>query len=265
MTIVLHRPTPGASTVPGTGVGERPCLPREGEIFLWLLDLPTLPLTPMLPFVTDAERGAHDRRTYRSDFDPWLKSRAALRCILSSVTGQAATRIAITTGDGGKPELAENPHGLHFNASRSKDYALIALSRAPLEVDIEAVRPEFNWRTIAMHWLHAREQTLLASAPEARRAEIFFQTWTHKEAYFKGVGTGLDREAMMACFTGPNSRSISGLRASRAGQWRLKALRVPPGYKASLASMGFAPTVVDCTGSFTRVSRLHPYEPAKDT
>jgi 4'-phosphopantetheinyl transferase len=175
---------------------------------------------------------------------------------LSAFTGQAARRIAIAAGEGGKPELADNPDGLHFNASRSKDFALIALGRAPLGVDIEAVRPEFSWRTIAMHWFHPREQALLASAPEARRSEIFFQIWTHKEAYCKGVGTGLDREAMIGSFTGPESRSVRGAKGSQATQWRLKALAAPRGYKASLASANVPPIVVDRTASFAEASRL---------
>jgi 4'-phosphopantetheinyl transferase len=205
----------------------------------------------MLEFAT----GADDRRRHRSDFEPWLKSRAALRRILAAVTGQPAPRIAIATGEGGKPELADNPDGLHFNASRSKDYALIALARAPVGVDIEAVRPEFSWHTIAMHWFHPREQALLARAPETRRADLFFQIWTHKEAYFKGVGLGLDRGAMTACFTGPDCRSLRGPKGSPASQWRLKALATPPSYKASLASAGARPFVVDRTASF--MTALH--------
>jgi len=91
MTIVLpHSIARAAGAAPAEAFADCPTLPRNGEIFLWLLDLPSLPLTPMLQFVTDAERGADERRLYRSDFEPWLKSRAALRCILSAFTGQAA-------------------------------------------------------------------------------------------------------------------------------------------------------------------------------
>ena len=145
--------------------------------------------------------------------------------------------------------------GCDSNTSRSKDYALIALARAPVGIDIEAVRPEFSWRTIAMHWFHPREQALLARSPEPRRADLFFQIWTNKEAYFKGLGVGLDREAMTACFTGPDCRSLRGPEGSQALQWRLKALAAPPGYKASLASASARPIVVDRTPSFTEALR----------
>lgn len=246
MTLVFPRPTAGSAIADPDDAA----LPRDREIFVWLLDLPNLPLTPMLEFATDAERGADVRRRYRADFEPWLKSRAALRRILSAVTGQPARRLAIATGQDGKPELADNPDGLHFNASRSGDYALIALARAPVGVDIEAVRPEFSWRTVAMHWLHPRERALLDRAPETGRPDLFFQIWTHKEAYFKGVGLGLDREAMIACFTGPAYRSLRGPKGSQASQWRLKPLDAPRGYKASLASAASAPIVVDRTRSF---------------
>ncbi len=256
MTVVLRHPiTRGASALLDEVVAQRPSLPRQGEVFLWLLDLPSLPLESMLKFATEAERGADDRRRYRTDFEPWLKSRAALRRVLSAFTGQPARQIAITTGNAGKPELADNPDSLHFNASRSKDCALIALARGPVGVDIEAVRPEFGWRTIAMHWFHPREQALLASAPEARRAEIFFQIWTHKEAYFKGVGTGLDREAMTSCFTAPESRSIRGLNVPQSRGWRIRPLAAPSGYKASLASADWPQLAVDRTASLSETSR----------
>lgn len=256
MTLVYPQSVTRVATAdPDVAFAVDAALPREREIFVWLLDLPSMQLTRMVEFATAAERDSDDRRRYRTDFEPWLKSRAALRRILADVTGQPARRIAIATGEDGKPELADNPDGLHFNASRSKDYALIALARAPVGVDIEAVRPEFSWPTIAMHWFHPREQALLARAPETNRADLFFQIWTHKEAYFKGVGVGLDRGAMAACFTGPDCQSLRGPKGSQASQWRLEALAAPPGYKASLASASARPIVVDRTPSFTQALR----------
>jgi 4'-phosphopantetheinyl transferase len=256
MTLAFSQPMARRATA-NAACADDAAVPRDREIFVWLLDLPSLPLASMLEFTTDAERGADIRRRYRTDFEPWLKSRAALRHILSAVTGQSARRTAIATGQDGKPELADNPDGLYFNASRSRDFALIALARTPVGVDIEAVRPEFTWRTVAMHWFHPRERALLASAPEARRVDLFFQIWTHKEAYFKGVGLGLNREAMVACFTGPGHRSLRGPKGSQASQWRLKPLDAPPAYKASLASAAAAPIIVDRTSSFAEALRLH--------
>ena len=90
------------------------------------------------------------------------------------------------TGEGGKPELAAI-HGLLSTFSQQGLRADRA--RRPPVVDIEAVRPEFSWSTIAMHWFHP-PKALLARAPESQRAELFFQIWTHKEAYFKGVAWG---------------------------------------------------------------------------
>lgn len=253
MTTALFRPLARSTNAVSCPCGSERCpFPRQEEILLWRLDLPRLPVAPMLQFLTDAERtGEEEGRKYRRDFEFWLKSRAALRCILSACTGQPAPQIAITTGGGKKPELTDNQHGLHFNAARSKDYALIGLGRAPLGVDIEAVRPGFSWHTIATHWFHPREQALLAATPELRRIESFFQIWTHKEAYFKGVGTGLNRQAMTSRFTAPEGCSIWGLKGPPSQPWYLKVLDAPSGYKASLASMGEPRIVIDCTASFT--------------
>ncbi len=224
-------------------------LPRFHEIRLCCLNLPSLPLEPMLPFLTVEERrGDEQGRRYRKDFEYWLKARAGLRYILASCTGLPPRGVPLLVGLGKKPELAENSSGLHFNVARSRNYALIAVGRVPLGVDIQAIRPDFSWETIATYWFHPRERMLLATTPEAHRVDIFFQIWTKKEAFFKGIGMGLDREAMTACFTTAHGRSIRGFHPSLAQHWWVKALAAPPGYKASLSCLEGAHCIIDCTG-----------------
>jgi len=234
-------------------------LPCWNEILLYCLNLSSLPLVPLLPFLNlDERRGDEQGRRYRRDFEYWLKARAALRCILGSCTGLPPAHVTILTGLGKKPELAENSDGIHFSVARSRNYALIAVGRAPLGVDIQAIRPDFSWETIATHWFHPRERMLLAATPEARRVDTFFQIWTKKEAFFKGIGMGLDREAMIACFTTPNGRSIHGCHAPLAQRWRVKALMAPPGYKAALSSLEEARCITDCTYAFAETLQ-QPY------
>ena len=239
MTTILPRPFTWVAAPPTPFGSGRCSLPCSGEIFIWRLDLPSLPLEPLLQLLTDAERrGEKEGRRYRTDFAFWLKARAALRGILSAFTGQPGSQIAIAAGGGQKPALTNNPHGLHFSVSRSKDYALIVLGRAPLGIDIEAVRPGFSWHTIATHWFHPREQARLAATPEGQRIETFFQIWTQKEAFFKGLGIGLDRESMTSCFVAPDGRLIRDCQGPPLQAWRLQALSAPSGYKAALASIG---------------------------
>ncbi len=228
-------------------------LPCGNEIFLWCLDLPSLPLVPMLQALNlNERRGEEQGRRYRRDFEHWLKARAALRCILGACTGLPPACVVIREGGGTKPELPENPDGLYFNAARSRNYALVGIGRVPLGIDIEAIRPDFSWDTVAIHWFHPRERMLLAATPEARRVETFFQIWTKKEAFFKALGMGLDREAMASCFIRTNGRSISGFQ-SFGQRWWVKALAAPRGYKAALSSRECVRRIINCTPSFTEI------------
>ena len=67
MTLVFPQPISRVATAdPDVALAGHTALPRDHEIFVWLLDLPSLQLTRMLEFATEAERDADDRRRYRT-------------------------------------------------------------------------------------------------------------------------------------------------------------------------------------------------------
>lgn len=239
-----------------TASSEEP-LPCAGEIFLWCLDLRRLELTPLLPFLSVAEcRVASMGKRFGTNLEERLKSRGALRGILSACTGRPALSFAFACRRGQEPDLTHDPLGLQFSVSRSREHALIGIGRAPLGVDIEAVRPDCAWQMIAAHWFHPRERAHIAAAPAAEQRDLFFQIWAHKEAFIKGVGTGPGRDAIMSCATMPAGR-ITGDGTWPAGSsWHLQSLKAPSGYKASLATSGKTPCIIDRTASFARTLAL---------
>jgi 4'-phosphopantetheinyl transferase len=98
--------------------------------------------------------------------------------------------IEIVTGDHGKPKLGS--FDLRFSVSRSAGYALYATSwKGDIGVDVEMIRPMPDMEGIATRFFSRTEQLTLASLPPAERLTGFFQCWTRKEAFVKGVGTGL--------------------------------------------------------------------------
>lgn len=231
--------------------------PGPAEILIWCLRLSSLPLARMLECLSAIEREAAARVNAPGGFERWVKSRGALRLILGKHTRQAARDVAITESADTKPELVVNPLKLHFNVSHSGDFTLIALGGDPLGVDIEAVRLAFDWRSVAAHFFHPEEQRLLASAPPARGAELFFQIWTLKEACCKGAAlTSLD--GMAAFFVTPEGQSIWEITSPRPRLWHLISLEAPRGYSAALASLTPFPLVVDCTPSFPGSRPLPP-------
>ncbi|MEU6843476.1 4'-phosphopantetheinyl transferase superfamily protein [Streptomyces sp. NPDC046716] len=94
----------------------------------------------------------------------------------------------------GRPALAD-ARDVHFSLSHSGDLALIALASAPVGADVEELPSADATRDLAAV-LHPRERAeldALGSLPERRVA--LGRAWVRKEAYLKGLGTGLARAA----------------------------------------------------------------------
>lgn len=89
----------------------------------------------------------------------------------------------------GKPYLKDRPD-LHFNISHSGDYAVCALSDAPVGCDVEAIRPVRG--SVAARCFSPEENAALAAADgNAARETLFFRFWTLKESCLKAVGCGI--------------------------------------------------------------------------
>jgi 4'-phosphopantetheinyl transferase len=218
--------------------------PGVRDVLLSHVDLSAIDMAMVLDSVPATEQKRDPLWTYRKDFDLWLRCRAALRTLLAAHTGQSPCDIQIVAGAGGKPEVGNNPLGLHFSVARSGPFALIALARAPIGVDLAPVRREFSWRVVANHWFHAREQEILLAAAPADQPGVFFQIWAHKEAVAKAVGGGFDRQSMASFAVSLEGGATH--RPEKSWQlWHLTPLDAPAGHKASLASPYSSPHLLE--------------------
>ncbi len=91
---------------------------------------------------------------------------------------------ALAKGENGKPYFPEFPD-CHFNLSHSGDWAVCALSDAPVGIDLQEARAS----SPAARRFTAREQDWLKGQPEGG----FTALWVKKEAYLKCIGAGLTR------------------------------------------------------------------------
>ncbi|WP_157405172.1 4'-phosphopantetheinyl transferase family protein [Actinopolyspora halophila] len=141
----------------------------------------------------DAFHRAHDRLLY-------LTAHIALRRLLASYLGIAPREVDLVRepcpGCGephGRPAVAGDPPPLHYSLSHSSGLALFGVAAVPIGVDVEKV-PSGETVQLCLPALHQAEQSELEeSGPEERRSE-FARLWTRKEAYLKGIGTGLARD-----------------------------------------------------------------------
>ena len=86
----------------------------------------------------------------------------------------------------GKPFFPNLPR-LHFSLSDSGDYALCALSAAPVGVDIERIRP----RRENLPRFALSEKEYARFCGEGGDWSLFYTLWTRREAWCKYTGRGL--------------------------------------------------------------------------
>lgn len=183
----------------------------------------------------DAElnRAASLRRTV--DRRCYVTAHVALRLLLGAQLGIPAARVRFRRepcpccgGPHGRPAPEDPGIALHFSLSHSGRLALLAFAAAPVGVDVQAVGPaEAAEDTKGV--LHPLEEAELAACPESRRPHAFARAWVRKEAYLKGLGTGLARSPSLDYVgTGTTSASPPG--------WLVEDVAVPRGYAAAVST-----------------------------
>ncbi|MEW2067745.1 4'-phosphopantetheinyl transferase superfamily protein [Streptomyces sp. NPDC007346] len=212
----------------------QPSAPAAEEAETWLLE-PHAAGEPALDLTLLSEE---ERRTLRriGDVRTGVRYAAAhiwLRRLLGERIGVPAANVRFTREPGpggsgsrqGRPAVLDPTGRTHFSLSYGGDLVLIGIAAQPVGVDIEPVPEAARARTLARA-LHPAEAAEIAADDDVPLA--FARIWTRKEAYLKGIGTGLSR-ALDADYL--------GLRASAASPrgWALSSLDVARGYAAAVA------------------------------
>ena len=104
--------------------------------------------------------------------------------LLYDIFGERTRTAHFERGKRGKPHL---PDYAPFNISHAGDYAVLALSRQPVGVDLEHIRP-LDWQRIALRFFHPEERRYLEQSSDP--VSDFFRIWTLKESSLKAEGTG---------------------------------------------------------------------------
>jgi 4'-phosphopantetheinyl transferase len=133
---------------------------------------------------------------------------------------------------------------LRFNLSHSGAKILVAVTaEREVGVDVERVQRDFAWEEVACSFLSPVEVTTIRGVPAGRRVHTFFECWVRKEAYLKGLGTGLSSSLDgFVVPLGPGGGAVHDDRtaATSAAEWRVHPLDPRRGYAAALAVAGDA-------------------------
>lgn len=123
----------------------------------------------------------------------------------------------------GRPVLAVPEPPLHFSLSHTDGLVLVATAPVPVGADAQR-RPAPEDVPGLLPALHPGERAALGTMPDpARRAAAFGRLWARKEAYLKGLGTGLGRDT-----------TLDDLGADPAG-WTVDDLPCGPRHHAAVA------------------------------
>jgi 4'-phosphopantetheinyl transferase len=236
-------------------------LPVSGEIAVWLLQIPYAPgVAAADGWVLDQQEIQRAARL-RNDIarERYITSHVGLRVLLGRYLGIEPGEVELTRepcpmpGCGkphGRPAVAGR-EGLHFSLSHSGDAALFAFAGVPVGADIEIRQGRRGGDSLAglLGHLHPDERAVIEELPSSLREEAFLSCWVRKEAYLKGIGTGLPgglsthhvglaeglAPARAEAGVGAAPRGGSARPAGTPDGWAFVDLDAPAGYHAAVA------------------------------
>ncbi|HKE89398.1 MAG TPA: 4'-phosphopantetheinyl transferase superfamily protein [Gemmatimonadales bacterium] len=201
-----------------------------GEAHTWRVSLDVSRDTTARLYATLSgdERNRSARLRFGRDRQHFIVAHGAMREVLGCYLAVQPGHIRFVYNEFGKPSLGpELGSALNFNLSHSAGLALIAIvAGADIGVDLEYIRPQFDYDEIARCCFSAADVENLRSVPAHRYAAAFLACWTKKEAYVKARGEGLAMPLP----------SFSGRRLHRA--WSIYSLRPAAGFVGALAIEG---------------------------
>ncbi len=117
-------------------------------------------------------------------------TRAILKILLAKTLQQPVHTIEIAKDANGKP-FCQNAllKNIHFSISDATNYIAISIAQSPVGIDIEIIKPQFQYQDIASSYFHQNEINALKNANDPLM--LFYRFWTSKESLLKLDGNGL--------------------------------------------------------------------------
>ncbi len=218
----------------------KPSTLRPPDVHIWHCRLDAAPdaIAYGTTLLAESETSRAARFRFSTDRDRFIVAHAMLRRLLGGYLKTEPVRLLFGQGAYGKPFLIDYPE-LRFSLSHSGDFALIALARREVGIDVERLDAKIDIDGVAPAAFSAPELAEWHSLlPDERRA-AFFRLWTRKQAYLKARGEGLRRSTCslsVSSRAGDDDALRSDAADGEAGQgWRVGDIAAPAGYCAALA------------------------------
>lgn len=139
--------------------------------------------------LSPSERHRANRYHFVKDKNRFIICRALLKFLLAEHTGLELAKIALDIDTNKKPYLPSHP-SVFFNVTHAGDYAMIAIARSPVGVDIEYINRNFDYKEI-LPTIFAEIEIDTVNNDNDKHG-TFYRFWTRKEAIVKAIGKGID-------------------------------------------------------------------------
>ncbi|MFI5129754.1 MAG: 4'-phosphopantetheinyl transferase family protein [Chitinophagales bacterium] len=169
---------------------------NSNGVHVWraFLDVSTDEFERLSRFLSADELARARRFHFESDQKRFIIARGILRKILGRYLGWSPDKLRFEYTSHGKPMLATDAgnDNLCFNLSHSAAFALYAVTyNKKIGIDIERLRDDVALGQIAQNFFSQGEINSLEKINKNKRAGLFFQYWTRKEAFVKAMGEGI--------------------------------------------------------------------------
>lgn len=204
------------------------------KISIWIIDT-DLYLSRLAIFrniLTPGEQKHADRFYRENDRINFTIRRAVLRLLLAAESACQPHEISFLTGVNGKPRLAAAGE-IHFNSSHSESFAAIAIAHQHIGIDLEMVKNDFDYASVAEYAFSEKEADSLQCSSDPVRD--FFSIWTRKEAFLKATGTGLGKDIhLLNCLEG--KQAIPASLAVEKTDWESYTVQITKAYLLSVTA-----------------------------
>jgi 4'-phosphopantetheinyl transferase len=226
-----------------------PRTPAEGTAEVWWARRQDA--SPRLsPLLDDAERGRWTAYRRDADRERFLVGCGLAKTVIAGCTGRRPAQVSFdrTCRQCGKPhgKPVLRGGGPEFSVAHSGDLVAVAVSAAPVGVDVEQMEGRAHDpgggdpAVLARMVLADEEQAALATVHPSGRARAFLVAWTRKEAVTKAKGDGLrvpfGKVVVAADAAAPHVTAWPYPQDPR--RVSLLDLDTEPGYVAALAVLG---------------------------
>jgi 4'-phosphopantetheinyl transferase len=170
-----------------------------GELDLWLMPPPVSPRDVPIGELDERETRRAEAYLTSENQRMYVAAHVGLRRVLAVYTGIEPQLLSIegerydgAGGRHGRPRVLGVPGAPQFSLSHSHGLALVVVAESRVGADVQRI-PSAATAEACLSALHPAEQTELGRLPRDGRTTAFGRLWTRKEAYLKGLGTGLAR------------------------------------------------------------------------